>query len=112
MSTRAVASSLEQRMGALDKANAVRIARAQLFRELKQLSPDQSRERAAFMLEHPMDCLLSLPVFRFLTNVHRVGSHKSGSLLRRANLSPLRPIGALTPRQRMDLASALRKRAW
>ena len=94
---------------ALEKANRVKKARADVKRDLRTLPTDEARGVAAAVIEDPNELLVTMPVDSLLVAIRRWGREHAVRLLVRAMVSPVnRPIGALTERQRDVLTAALR----
>jgi hypothetical protein len=94
-----------QRMRALERANAVRLARAQLKRQIAR-----GRKSAAdVLLELPSEAM-SWPVGELLMSQRRWGSNRARKLLSGLQISENRHLGALTERQRRLLAVELDRR--
>jgi hypothetical protein len=91
-----------QRMRALERANAVRLARAQLKRQiaLGRLSA------ADVLLQLPSEAV-SWSVGELLRSQRRWGSNRTRKLLSGLQISENRHLGALTERQRRLLAAQL-----
>ncbi len=95
-----------QRNAALARANAIRIARAALKREIaagRRALPD-------VVAECPAEAH-SMPVAELIGAQHRWGEARTLRLLRRVELSETKPLGHLTPRQRRALIAALERSA-
>jgi hypothetical protein len=95
-----------QRMQALERANAVRLKRA----ELKRRIADGQVSAADVILDLPWEAR-SWPVGEMLTSQRRWGSIRAHKLLAGFHISETRPVGALTERQRHVLATQLRAHA-
>jgi hypothetical protein len=91
-----------QRLRALGQANAVRLARA----ELKRRIADGEISAAEVILECP-DPVRRLTVAELLMSQRRWGSTRCRKFLERNGVSEIKPIGALTQRQRHLLAEQL-----
>jgi hypothetical protein len=92
-----------QRMQALERANAVRLKRA----ELKRRIADGRMSAADVILHLPWEAT-SWPVGELLTSQRRWGSIRAHKLLAGLHISETRPVGDLTERQRRVLAAQLR----
>jgi hypothetical protein len=92
-----------QRMQALERANAVRLKRAQLKRRIA----DGQMSAADVILELPWEAS-SWSVGELLTSQRRWGSIRAHKLLAGLHISEMRAVGALTDRQRRVLATQLR----
>jgi hypothetical protein len=91
-----------QRMRALERANAVRLARAQLKRQIAH-----GRMSAAdVLLELPSEAM-SWSVGELLMSQRRWGCNRTRKLLSGLQISENRHLGALTERQRRLLAAEL-----
>ena len=98
------ARSLDQRMEALQRANVIRIARAQLKRDLKSGSASISA-----LLSDPPEWVLTAKVFDLLLAVPKYGRVKVNRILTQCRISPSKTIGGLSERQRNELVSYLRR---
>ncbi len=95
-----------QRMQALERANAVRLKRAELKRQIA----DGQVSAANVILDLPWEAS-SWPVGELLTSQRRWGSIRAHKLLAGLHISETRPVGALTERQRRVLAAQLCRHA-
>ena len=100
----APARSLDQRMEALQRANDVRVRRAQLKRDLKA-----GRTSIHDLLLNPPDYLETAKVFDMLLAVPKYGRVKVNKILVTCRISPSKTIGGLSERQRNELVSYLRR---
>ena len=91
-----------QRLRALEHANAVRLARA----ELKRKIAEGETSAAAVILECP-EAVRKWTVAELLMSQRRWGSTRCRKFLERNGVSEIKPIGALTDRQRRLLAEQL-----
>jgi hypothetical protein len=91
----APARSLAQRRAALKEANRIRLARAQLKRDLKA-----GREDVVVHLLNPPDWLLTAKVFDVLLALPGLGRVKVNRILSWSHVSPSKTVGGLTDRQR------------
>ncbi len=91
-------------MEALGKANSVRSERARLKRELKA-----GRESIHDLLLEPPASIDTAKVFEILLAVPKYGRVKVNKVLGDCRISPSKTFGGLTPRQRTDLVSHLRR---
>lgn len=96
--------SLNQRMEALARANAIRTQRAQLKRDLKG-----GRTSIHQLLESPPDYLETAKVFEMLLAVPKYGRVKANKVLVACRISPSKTIGGLSDRQRAELVTLLRR---
>src|SRR5690242_12556726 len=93
----------EQWFGALQEANRVRLLRAELRRDI-----EARRVHAADYLLDPPEFIDAMPVDKLLTAMPRWGDTRVGKLLAPLHVSPNRPIGEITERQRKLIADAIR----
>ena len=100
----APARSLDQRMEALQRANDVRVRRAQLKRDLKA-----GRESIETILLDPPEWVETAKVFDMLLAVPKYGRVKANKILQQCRISPSKTIGGLSERQRAELVSMLRR---
>jgi hypothetical protein len=96
--------SLDQRMDALQRANAIRTMRAQLKRDLKA-----GRVSIHDLLREPPEYLETAKVFDILLAVPKYGRVKANKVLQTCRISPSKTIGGLSERQRNELVSLLRR---
>jgi len=91
-----------QRMRALERANAVRLARAELKRRIAE-----GEASAADVLLNPPTEALSWAIGELLMSQRRWGSTKCRKFLSRYHISETKALGGLTERQRRLLADQL-----
>ena len=96
--SQAPSRSLDQRLDALDRANRIRVQRAQLKRALK--SGDATFDQ---VLVDPPDYVLTAKVYDMLLSVPRLGRVRAGRLLTQCRISQAKTIGGLSERQRGEL---------
>ncbi|HUB36153.1 MAG TPA: integration host factor, actinobacterial type [Solirubrobacteraceae bacterium] len=96
--------SLNQRMDALARANAIRTKRARLKRELKA-----GRYSIHKLLLEPPEYIETAKVFDMLLAVPKYGRVKVNKILANCRISPSKTIGGLSDRQRSELVSLLRR---
>ena len=96
--TQAPSRSLDQRMEALTRANEIRVARAQLKRDLKE-----RRIRIEQVIADPPEYVLTAKVYDMLVAVPRLGRVKVGRLLTQCRISQSKTVGGLSERQRTEL---------
>lgn len=89
------ARTTEQRMDALDKANAIRKRRAQLKRDLKA-----GRVSLRVLLADPPEWLESAKVIDLLMATPKYGRIKANTVMRRCQISPSKTASGLSDRQR------------
>lgn len=94
-----------QYMAALDRANVVRLYRAQVKRDIRA-----GRARITDLIADPDERLLAMPVYELLMSMHRVGHTKVQRLLTECGISMSKTIGGMTDRQRGALTLTLRRR--
>ena len=96
--------SLNQRMDALERANRIRTARAQLKRDLKA-----GRHSIHSLLLQPPDYVETAKVVDMLLAVPKYGRVKVDKILRQCKISPSKTVGGLSERQRNELVGLLRR---
>jgi len=90
----------DQRLAALQRANAVRMARAATKRVLQaELDAERSRSLGALLLRAPAPELRTMPVLDLLLSCRGVGTAKAKRLLREARVSERRRLEQLTERE-------------
>jgi hypothetical protein len=92
--------SVMQRREALERANEVRAARAQLKRDLRA-----RRVRVHDLLLDPPAYLETAKVFDVLLAAPKYGRVKANKTLGRCKISPSKTVGGLSGRQRAELAA-------
>ena len=102
MSETATLSPAPQRLRALERANAVRLARA----ELKRRIAEGDASAAEVILEPPNEAL-SWAIGELLMSQRRWGTTRCRKFLARHHISETKALGALTDRQRRLLAEEL-----
>ena len=98
----APARSLDQRMEALQRANDVRVRRAQLKRDLKA-----GHESIETILLAPPEWVETAKVFDMLMAVPKFGRVKAARLLNQCRISQSKTVGGLSERQRDELVALL-----
>lgn len=96
--------SRQQRLDALQIANATRRRRAQLKRDLKAGRADITR-----LLLSPPDYLETAKIFDLLLAVPKFGRVKTNRLLVTCRISPSKTVGGLSERQRDELVWLVRR---
>ncbi len=91
-------------MDALQRANEIRSARAQLKRELKA-----GRVLIHGVLIDPPEYLQNAKVSELLLSVPKYGRVKVNRLLTQCRISPSKTLGGLSERQRHELVANLRR---
>src|SRR5436309_4968745 len=102
MSETATMTPAPQRLRALERANAVRLARAELKRRIAE--GDAS---AAEVILEPPDEALSWAIGELLMSQRRWGTTRCRKFLARYHITETKTLGALTDRQRRLLAEEL-----
>jgi hypothetical protein len=102
MSETATVSPAPQRLRALERANAVRLARAELKRRIAE-----GEASAADIILDPPDEALTWEIGELLMSQRRWGGTRCRKFLARYSLSETKLLGALTHRQRRLLADEL-----
>ena len=90
--------SLDQRMEALQRANHIRVRRAQLKKDLKD-----GRVQIEVILLDPPDWVSTAKVFDMLMAVPKFGRVKAARLLNQCRISQSKTVGGLSERQRAEL---------
>jgi hypothetical protein len=98
----AMLQPMPQRLRALERANRVRLARA----ELKRRVAGGELSAAEVIMTAPWEAS-SMPVAELLTSQRRWGVDRSRRCLTPLYISENKPIGTMTQRQREALAAAL-----
>ena len=98
------ARSLDQRMEALQRANGIRIQRAQLKRDLKARTASIGE-----VLSAPPEYLLTAKVSDILLAVPKCGRVKAARILQTCRVSGSKTVGGLSERQRTELVELLRR---
>jgi hypothetical protein len=96
--------SRTQRMAALKRANEIRTKRAKLKRDLRS-----GRTNPQALLLSPPEYVLTAKASEMLLAVPKYGHVKVNKILTQCRISPSKTIGGLSPRQRAELVSYLRK---
>jgi hypothetical protein len=104
--SRPPARSRQQRLQALQQANEIRQARAQLKRELAAGTAD-----LALILTQPPAFLATMRVHDLLLMLPKIGPVRAGRILSQSQISQNRTVGGLSERQRSALTERLRDRA-
>ena len=104
--TATMTSEPPQRLRALERANEVRLARAELKRRIAQGQVSAAR----IILDSPWEAS-SWAVADLLMSQRRWGSQRCRKFLTRSGISERKEIGKLTERQRRLLASGLMARS-
>ena len=91
-------------MKALNKANEIRTARAQLKRDLKA-----GKVKIEKLLLDPPEYVMSAKAFDMILAVPKYGRVKANRILSQCRISPSKTIGGLSQRQRAELVQMLRR---
>jgi hypothetical protein len=105
MSQTATATNAPQHMRALERANVVRLARAELKRQIAA----QETTVAEVVVTRPWQAE-RMPVSELLISQKRWGRARAHRLLQSIGLSENKAMGTLTDRQRVVLAAVLQRR--
>ena len=100
----APARSLDQRMEALQRANDIRVRRAQLKKDLKV-----GRVVIDEILRDPPEYVSTAKVFDMLMAVPKFGRVKAARFLNQARISQSKTVGGLSDRQRTELIGLFHK---
>lgn len=100
----------EQRRAALEKANPVRIRRAEVRREIRNMAPADGRARAVEVMMDPEPACEGMSAYHLLVCCRYLGRESVTSMLVRAGVSQHRRLSELTDRQRDRLVVLLRDR--
>jgi hypothetical protein len=102
MSETAIITPEPQRLRALERANAVRLARAELKRRIAE-----GEASAAEVIMDPPDEAISWAIGELLMSQRRWGATKCRKFLARYHITETKPLGDLTDRQRRLIAGEL-----
>ena len=94
--------STGQQMAALERAQDIRIARANLKHDIKS-----GVRNAADVIVDPPECIDTMTIHDFLLAVPGVGLGKAGTLIGRSRMSATRRIGQMTANQRLVMAAMI-----
>jgi hypothetical protein len=94
--------SLEQRRLALERANAVRIARAKLKKDLAS-----GNAELAPLIVNPPEFAATAKVLDLLLSLPKIGQVKAHQILSHARIAPTKTLGGLTGRQRGELLTLI-----
>jgi hypothetical protein len=94
--------SLDQRRQALERANAVRTARAKLKKDLASGNAD-----LAPLIDNPPEFVASAKVVDLLVSLPKIGQVRAQQILGRARIAPTKTLGGLTSRQRGELLNLI-----
>ena len=97
--------TLQQRREALENANRIRSARAELKRDIKA-----GRRSVVQLVGAPPEFIDSMRIFDLLLAAPKVGRVKANRWLSRARVSPSKTLGGLSERQRMELVALIGRR--
>lgn len=102
--TSAPTRTLIQRQEALAKGNRIRTYRGNLKRDLKA-----GKVSIHDLLLEPPEELLTMKAFDLIRAVPKYGRVKVNKVLQLCRISPSKTIGGMSPRQRTELVSMLRR---
>lgn len=100
-----------QALAALERANEIRLANAEIRRKVKQMPHEVGREWAAQMVEDPVDSVSRMTVEHLLRSIERVGPLTAALWASTADVERRARLENLTVRQRLELAQLLRGEA-
>lgn len=95
-------TEIPQNIQALEIANRIRLARAQVKRDLRS-----GKTSLAKVLAETPDCILSAEVSEIVGAVNRWGRVRTTKLLQQSLIPPSRTVAALTDRQKQILGEAV-----
>ncbi len=101
-STQAPERSLDQRMEALQRANQIRSARAQLKKDLKS-----GAVSIRDIIADPPDYVMTAKVYDMLLAVPKYGKVKATRFINHCRISQGKTVGGLSERQRNELVDLL-----
>ena len=104
MQVQAPLRSRDQRMEALQRANEIRVQRAQLKKDLKAGTVDIES-----VLSEPPDFVGTAKVIDILMAVPKFGRVKAARFLNQCRISQSKTVGGLSERQRAELVGLLRR---
>lgn len=96
--------TITQRREALEQANKIRTYRARLKRDIKA-----GRKSVHDLLLEPPEMIETMKVFDLILAAPAYGRTKVNKVLVHSRISPSKTIGGLTPRQRTEIVSMLRR---
>jgi S13-like protein len=96
--------TLDQRLRALREANEIRVARAQLKKELAS-----GRVRIEEILAEPPRAAMTAKVYDLLVALPRIGPVKAARSLIQCRIASSKTVGGLTERQRHELIDLFRR---
>ncbi len=96
--------SREQRLGALQQANEIRLARAKLKKDLAS-----GKLELAQILAEPPECVRTARLRELLLVLPKIGSVKAGRILAQCGIAHSKTLAGLTDRQRADLLTLFRR---
>ncbi len=102
MSTNHAGRSPQQQRLALERANHVRVARAELKRKLRD--GEVKAAETILRCSHAND---TMTVTELLSSQHGWGPARAAKILRSVSVSERKTLGSLTERQRLTLAAVL-----
>lgn len=91
-------------MEALHRANDIRTRRAQFKRDLKA-----GRKKAHDYILEPPEWLETMKLFDLILAMPKYGRVKTNKICVQVRISPSKTVGGLSPRQRAEVVSMLRR---
>lgn len=91
-----------QHMIALDRANEVRMARAQLKRDIRT-----GQVSVLDILASPPEHAHTMRLYDLLTAMPMVGKFKADAVMRRLHCSAAKTVGEMSERQRLEVAATV-----
>lgn len=99
---------MSQSLDALAKANQIRIARADAWRELRALPRLAGLLACAELMERPLDEIRTATVAEMLKQPRQMGQHYARKMLKQCGMTELTTIAGATDRQREALCALIR----
>ena len=100
---------VEQRLTALEKANRIRMMRAELKQEIRSLGTVDGKAVAAQAIEVPPNDIETMEVETLVIAIRHFGTRRTHRVMLDAGIPPKREIGRLTREQRKRLTTILRE---
>lgn len=91
--------SHDQRIRALRRANEIRVARAQLKRDLRA-----HRQTVVALILNPPEYIETMKAIDLLMAAPKIGRQKASRILNRCRISQSKTVGRLSTRQRNELS--------
>lgn len=99
--------SMQQRLDALKKANAIRVKRARIKRRLAAAETGHAKLVAVTIMRSNDKLTSTMRIRELLLAVPSVGPVKAAKVLKAAEVSPSRTLGGLTERQKLAIEKQL-----